>query len=264
MEHKLVELAKSLFDKDPFTPFLKKQIHQAEIEKDRSGMICSGSQLVAFYYLNQEQISKISKCVHAYEENEQLLLELNEEGLFFKTPIEDLNQYQLENKDQSKWSYLEKITFKNKIHIIGGGHVGLALSQLMNLLGFYVVLYDDREDLNTIEKNSFAHRKVKIEYEKISEEVPEDSNDCVVLMSFGYRTDELCIQQLIHRNYKYFGVMGSQEKMNKLFNSLLDQGFSKEDINNIYSPIGLQIKSKTPMEIAVSIAAEIIFVKNEN
>ena len=81
-------------------------------------------------------------------------------------------------------------------------------------------------------------------------------------MSFGYRTDAIALRQLIRRRWKYLGMLGSAEKVRTLFDDLRAEGFTEEELARVHAPIGLPIHSKTPEEIAVSIAAEIVRVKN--
>ncbi len=81
-------------------------------------------------------------------------------------------------------------------------------------------------------------------------------------MTVGYKFDEIVIRGLLDKDFKYFGVLGSKAKMATLFKNLTKEGFSKEKLNKIHTPIGLPINSRTPEEIAVSITAEIIAVKN--
>ena len=83
-------------------------------------------------------------------------------------------------------------------------------------------------------------------------------------MTFGYRTDEVALRALLGKDFKYLGVLGSKVKIVKMFKKLIAEGIAKEVLDQIHAPIGLQIKSQTTEEIAVSIAAEIIEVKNRN
>ena len=81
-------------------------------------------------------------------------------------------------------------------------------------------------------------------------------------MTLGYKSDEIVIRSLFEKDFKYFGVLGSKAKMKTLLTSLAKQGFPAERLKQIRTPIGLPINSRTPEEIAISIAAEIISVKN--
>ena len=163
---------------------------------------------------------------------------------------------------ETEWAYVESIIDQPRIVILGAGHVGLALSRTMHQLGFHVHLMDDRADLNTLSANQWAQERTVVDYAQIDEVIPEDPDLYVVLVSFGYRTDDILVRQLIRKKFKYLGMMGSVEKIKTLLEGLRRDGFTEEEIGRVRAPIGLPIGSKTPEEIAVSIAAEVIGVKN--
>ena len=81
-------------------------------------------------------------------------------------------------------------------------------------------------------------------------------------MTFGYRTDDLAVRSLLGRTFAYIGIMGSRKKILQMFQACRQEGIPEIIINGLHAPIGLDIKSHTPAEIAVSIAAEIIKMKN--
>ena len=81
-------------------------------------------------------------------------------------------------------------------------------------------------------------------------------------MTLGYVSDAVVIRQLADRDFKYFGVLGSRAKMGTLMKELRSEGIEEQRLSRIRTPIGLPINSRTPEEIAISIAAEIIAVKN--
>ena len=81
-------------------------------------------------------------------------------------------------------------------------------------------------------------------------------------MTIGYRFDEIVIRRLLGREFAYFGVLGSRAKMTSLLRGLAAEGFDTEELARLRTPAGFPINSRTPEEIAVSIAAEIIAVKN--
>ena len=111
--------------------------------------------------------------------------------------------------------------------------------------------------------NSFAHFRETVEFEKIEEHIPEGDDIYVVIMSFGYRTDETIVRRLVGKKFKYIGLMGSKEKISTLFAHLLADGFDKEKLEKIQAPVGIDIKSETTQEIAISVAAQLISVKNK-
>ena len=171
--------------------------------------------------------------------------------------------FKFQRKGENDFLYEEKLGYKNKLFIIGGGHCALALSELMSKMDFHISLFDDRADLNTLAKNEFVHEKKIIEtYENIGDFIESGKQHYVVVMTLGYKFDEIVIRNLLDKNFKYFGVLGSKAKMKTLLRNLENEGFDKEKLARIHTPIGLNINSRTPEEIAVSIAAEIIAVKN--
>ena len=113
-------------------------------------------------------------------------------------------------------------------------------------------------------QNNFAHSRQTVEFEQIDHYIPEGNDVYVVIMSFGYRTDDVIIRKLIDKNFKYIGVLGSKEKIATLFSKMVEDGFDKDRIARVYAPIGIDIKSETTQEIAISVAAQLIRVKNQN
>lgn len=261
MEHKLVELCKQELLYKDFEPFYKRQIHQASVPKNKSGMICSGEQTIAFYGLGQKDLSTIENINQSISENEYGVIQLNEKGIQFYLGLSQESKFE-SSMEVDKWLLKEDLGCLPELHIVGGGHVGLALSKLANELDFKIKVYDDRQGLNTMEQNQFGATIFVSSYEKIGDYISNGDNKYVVLMSFGYRTDKVILKQLINHQFKYLGMMGSKEKVKQLFQEMLEEGIDRSQIDKLHSPIGVPIKSETPAEIAISILAEIIKVKN--
>lgn len=238
------------------------QVHQKK-SPNSSGMICSGRQTVIFFQLTPEHYKFIRKIPVYLTKPRGRYLRISESDLYFTAKKKNHFSYKFEKKGENEFVYEEELGFKNKLFIIGGGHCALALSEIMAKMDFHISLFDDREDLNTLAKNDFVHEKKIIEsYEKIGEFIASGENVYVVVMTLGYKFDEIVIRKLFDKNFKYFGVLGSKAKMKTLLSSLEKEGFEKRKLEKIRTPIGLPIGSHTPEEIAVSIAAEIIAVKN--
>jgi len=255
MEYKLVEKAKILLQQNQEVIFLQEQFHDKEHIKNQSGMICSGSQKIVFMPLFEKDLAAIQSFDNP-----------SKKSFTITTDTFTVNDFELNEWnyiDENNWRYSRNIIQQNVIHIIGGGHCGLALSQLMNFLGFYVHICDDRENLNTIEQNNFANEKHLVSYENINQSLNVSANDYVVIMTIGYRTDKIVLKQLIHNKYKYLGLLGSAEKIKTLFEELKNENITETQLQQVFSPIGIDINSKTTQEIAVSIAAEIIKIKNK-
>ena len=255
MEHKLVELARSLMDKTEAFPFLKRQIHREGEARDRSGMICSGEQTVAFFRIGPADGAWVRAMVECTDA--QATIGFGPKGIRFMPG----SVAHATRGDEQVW-FSEGVSSQPIVAIVGGGHVGLALTRTMNLLGFHVVQFDHRERLEMMTANEWAHEKHVIDPARIEEHVPEDPELFVVLVSHGYRTDELVLRRLIRRRWKYLGMLGSKAKVEAMFAKLRADGFTDAELGRVHAPIGLPINSRTPEEIAVSIAAQIIGVKN--
>lgn len=265
MEVALVELAKLKIKKAKSTikSEIVEQVHQKN-SPDSSGMICSGKQTVVFFQLQPNDLKAVREIIDALVNYQSKILRIS--NLIFE--ISDLelnsNNFNFVRHGKNKFFYEEKLGLKNKLYIIGGGHCALALSELMAKMDFFILLFDDREELNTLAKNKFVHSKTVIDsYLKIGDFVESGTDVYVVVMTLGYKFDEIVIRQLFDKDFRYFGVLGSDAKMATLLRDLKKDGFDEEKINRIRTPIGLNINSRTPEEIAVSIAAEIIAVKND-
>ena len=258
MEKKLMDLSYDMMNQGATTPVLKRQVHQAELGKDRSGMICSGEQTVAFYFLYDERaIHLVSDILAAFDDQEQPLeLEFGSNGIRIVAAGER------RALNEGEWCYYEAVRAQPRIAIVGAGHVSLALSRQMDLLGFHVTVFDDRQGLNTWHANTYAQERKQVDYAEMGSHLPADPELHVVIASVGYRTDEIILRQLVRNRYKYIGMLGSTEKVRVMFEALRRDGYSAEELTRVHAPIGLPINSRTPEEIAVSIAAEIIRLKD--
>ncbi|HEV8080077.1 MAG TPA: XdhC family protein [Chitinophagaceae bacterium] len=263
MEHKFVEMAKEQLQAASYKLQVKQQIHDKAAAKNQSGMICSGEQTILIYRIQKKDINHIEKIIATLEQKKNGTLHLSTDGILFedKLPAKDF-VFSLKNEDD--WTYTENIGYKNHLYVVGGGHCALAFSKLMSEMDFYIHLFEDREGLNTMEANNYVHEKTVVkDYSDLAQQIPSGENNYVVVMTFGYRTDDIAIRALMQKQFKYFGLLGSKKKIEKMFAEYRKEGIEEEVLTKIYSPIGISIKSQSPEEIAISIAAEIIEVKNE-
>lgn len=243
-------------------PQLIKQVHQKN-SPDASGMICSGRQTVILKVFTRSDVDKVAAIVDLLSSCERPLMIMTEEVFAAgipECPAEADPQF---SRSHKSFTYSEVLGPKNELFVIGGGHCSLALSELMSKLDFRITIFDDRPELNTIEKNRFAHDIQIIEsYKNIDDLVTDGPDVYVVIMTIGYATDEIAIRALVEKETKYLGVLGSKAKMKVLLKTLEKEGVDPTLLSRIHTPIGLPINSHSPEEIAVSIAAEIISIKN--
>ena len=262
MEHKFVELAKEILLSADIRPFAKKQFHNKSAAKNQSGMICSGEQTILLFPLNVDHLNEINKITACLRKRNEGILTLSQDEISFAETIS--TDAGFDYYSETDWRYSEIIGRKEKIYIIGGGHCSLALSRVMKWLGFSVHVFDNRTGLNTLDENEFAdEKKIVDDFSSLSELIPEGDH-YVVVMTFGYRTDDISVRALIEHKFAYFGVLGSESKIEKLFSEWRDSGIEEAKLNKIKAPAGVKVNSQTPEEIAVSIAAEIIAVRNSD
>jgi xanthine dehydrogenase accessory factor len=264
MEHKFVEMARQRLQAQSTTEpiHLKKQFHNKSAAANQSGMICSGEQTILLYQVLPKDITTVQHIITSLQQYGNGTLQLSPDGLQFSSQAPDTDHYFLMSAEND-WLYREKTGYKNHLYIIGAGHCGLALSQMMCEMDFFIHLYDDRPDVKTLVDNSYAHeKKIISDYNQLREHIPSGSNIYVVVMTVGYRTDDMAIRALWDRPFRYFGVLGSKSKIEKMFADYEAEGIPSEKLQVIHAPVGLAIHSQTPEEIAVSIAAEIIQEKN--
>lgn len=256
-EFNLVEQAKILAQEGLETPFFKNQIHR-DNETDSSGMICAGEQLVLFYPMEKKHIPVIQTII---KEDKGVLTITKDCFELAKAATLDKDM-SFKQTDTGSWEYRENVNRKSYVYLIGGGHVGLATARLLNTLDFEVSMFDQRENLNTFEANSFSATKKIIDYNEIDKHIPQTDNTYIVILTHAFETDSLIFSKLLDKNYKYIGLLGSKAKINAIFKNLEKKGCDKTLLQQADAPIGLPINSKTPAEIAVSIAAKIIKIKN--
>ncbi|SFW86927.1 XdhC family protein [Chitinophaga sancti] len=260
MEHKFVEMAKEQLTQEAELSTVRRQVHDKSSPKDQSGMICSGAQTILLYRVrscDEPLIQQIIDCLVHFKKG---VLALSPAGLNFSAGTGSLKFIMHGPED---WSYTEPMGYRDHLYLAGGGHCSLAFSRIMSMLDFYIHVYDNRPQLNTFLENDFAHEKIIVEdYSLLKDLIPEGAHHYVVVMTMGYRSDDLVIRALLHKQFRYLGVLGSQAKIKQLFEEYKAAGIPAQVLHNIHAPIGMPISSRTPEEIAISIAAEIIRERN--
>ena len=262
MEHKFVELAKQRMNEECISPTVIKQFHDKEAAKNQSGMICSGQQTILLYPVTNKDLVPISNIIQCLEDGQDATLQLSPGGIVFSSSIIP-EHYQFEFSDDDNWRYSERLGFGNQLFIVGGGHCSLALTAIMSTMDFFITVIDDRKELNTLVENEYAHKRCFVKsYEELRTIIPGDNNTYIVVMTIGYRTDYIALEALKDKQYKYLGVLGSSAKITRMLTDFKNNHEDSSLLNRIHGPVGISINSQTPAEIAVSIAAEIISIKN--
>lgn len=266
MEHKFVETARNKLRVDSLESGvidIKKQVHDKTVAKNQSGMICSGEQTILLYTVPTSDKQTIDQVIFSLQSNKNGTLTLSPSGIQFDAIVPSTD-YVFKMQSEEEWVYKEKTGYKNQLFIVGGGHCSLALSKLMCTMDFYIRVYDDRSALKTMLENDAAHEKHFIDtYDSLCSLIESGQNHYVLIMTFGYRSDDIAVRALMEKDFKFFGLLGSKTKVEKLFDEYRKAGIKEDLLQRIHTPVGLSINSQTPEEIAVSIAGEMIKVKNE-
>ncbi len=258
MEFAMVEDAKNELQQHTSSNiYITRKIHRGT-KPESSGMVCSGEQTIAFIPLKTTHLPIIEDLI-AHPNG---TLNISESGLTYQKDSYLCSKLSFQKTDESHWIYKEQILRDSKLYIIGAGHVGAATSKLCQQVGFNVVLFDNRPHLNTFENNTKIANKHIIDYNTISDFIEEGTHVYVVIMTHGYKDDKIILAQLLNKKFKFLGVLGSRVKIKIMFKALLKEGFLQDVLDKIHAPLGLFIKSETPEEIAVSIAAQLIKIKN--
>ena len=155
--------------------------------------------------------------------------------------------------------FLEPVMPLPRLVIAGAGHIGRALSHLGRLLDFEVTVIDDRKEYaNPVNLPDADHIIVKDIGEAMKEE-KKDGNTYIAIVTRGHNHDADALRPCIGSSAAYVGMMGSKKKVAKMHEDFIrNKWATEEQWQEIYTPIGLEIGSKTIEEIAVSIAAQLV------
>ena len=159
--------------------------------------------------------------------------------------------------------FVEPVLPAPKIIIIGGGHVGKAVAHLAKWLGFRVAVSDDRTEFCTPEMNPDADEFFPVEMTDLAKHTNINRQTYLILTTRGVGVDVPGLPALLATRAAYIGVIGSRRRWLTTVKGLKDNGLDVETIARIHSPVGLELQAETPEEIAVSIMAEIIMLRNK-
>jgi len=233
------------------------------LSEKASGLICSGSQIIAANLFTPKDLTMVKEIRSAYRLGKNVILNLDSTGLTVR-PIESSEKRRFEFTASVKgmWSYEENLSLTDTILIAGSGHVGIALRKIMSELDFRILIYDDRKTPLFKFKKFTGCRLIVDDYSHILTHLRNIKINYAVIVTTGFESDKVVLKNLINMNLKYLGLMGTKAKIKKIFNEAAEEGISKVLLEKVYAPVGLDINSNTPEEIAISIAAEIIKIRN--
>jgi len=145
--------------------------------------------------------------------------------------------------------------------VLGAGHIASPLCKMAKLVGFRVVIVDDREDYANVQRFPQADRILAEPFVEVLRDFPLNSHTYVVLVTRGHVFDKDCLREIIDKPVAYIGMIGSVTRLQAVFHLLEKEGVDSSMLERVHGPIGLPIGARTPEEIAVSILSEVISVR---
>ncbi len=157
--------------------------------------------------------------------------------------------------------FVEAYTTPPQMVLCGGGHVSKAIAPLAANLGFRVFVTDDREEFANPDRFPEADIIVAEKPESALPQLPINPNTFIIIATRGHRYDNVALEAAALTPAKYVGLLGSKRKTILIYEDLMRSGLPIERIREIRSPVGLDVRGRTPEEIAVSIMAEVLMFR---
>ncbi len=158
--------------------------------------------------------------------------------------------------------FIEVLRLKPTLLIAGAGHIAQPLAELGHLMGFRTVVCDDRADLLSRQRFPHADELLAMDLADLAQQVSVNSRTSVVIVTRGHLDDATVLRQVVSTPAAYIGMIGSRNKVRKVFENLLADGVPADKLAQVHAPIGLRTGGQTPAEIALSIMAEILLVQH--
>jgi xanthine dehydrogenase accessory factor len=158
--------------------------------------------------------------------------------------------------------YLELRRPIRELVVVGAGHVAQPMAHLGALLGYRVIVLDDRPDFATRERFPDAYRLVRADFSDPFADVALHDRSYLLLVTRGHKYDYECLVRALRMDPPpaYLGMIGSRRRVRATYVQLLEEGFDHDALARIHAPVGLDIGAETPEEIAVAVAAELVML----
>ena len=157
--------------------------------------------------------------------------------------------------------FVEPLRPYDILYLFGAGHVSKFVAPLANMVGFRVVVIDDRREFANKERFKEADEIIVLPFSEVFKKINISSSSYIAIITRGHIQDLNVLREALKRSDGYIGMIGSIRKREKIYQALMEEGVLDERLKQVHSPIGLDIEAETPEEIAVSIVAELIRVR---
>jgi xanthine dehydrogenase accessory factor len=159
--------------------------------------------------------------------------------------------------------FVEPILPPATLVVIGAGHVGKAVAHLAKWLGYRVVVNDDRPEFCNPETVPDADEYLPFTMDKLPEHIKINKRTILILTTRGSNVDSAGLAPLLESAAGYIGVIGSRRRWATTVKAMKAKGISEEKIARVHSPMGLELQAETPEEIAISIMAEVLMIRDK-
>lgn len=171
---------------------------------------------------------------------------------------------ELSPKIQERFLFLEPVFPLPQLVIAGAGHIGQAISHLGHLLNFEVTVIDDRPEFANRERLPDADHIIVDNIGKAIQNFSISPDTYIVIVTRGHKHDAEALKACISSGAAYIGMIGSARKIKLMRHQFLEEGWAtSSQFDRVFAPIGIPIHSKTVEEIAISIAAQMVFVRGQ-
>ncbi len=157
--------------------------------------------------------------------------------------------------------FIDVIVPQATLLLIGAGHVAVPLAEMARMLGFRIVVFDDRAEYANRDRFPQADEVLVDEFGAGLRKLDITQNTWVVIATRSHESDAAALRAVIGSPAAYIGLLGSRRKVSLIFKALREAGVGEEQLARVYAPVGLDLGADTPEEIAVSIMAEMVMVR---
>lgn len=159
--------------------------------------------------------------------------------------------------------FIEPILPQLTLYIFGAGHISLSISKMAKMVGFRVVVIDDRAEFANSERFPEADEIFAEDFSAALSRLRINGSSYIAIVTRGHQFDEKVLEWAVKTEARYIGMIGSKKKNRVIFTHLQSKGICKDVLERVHAPIGLEIGAETPEEIALSIVAELITIKRQ-
>lgn len=158
--------------------------------------------------------------------------------------------------------FVESLKQPAHLVICGAGHVAQQVILLAGKVGFTVTVLEDRVSFAGEALRAGADQVICDSFENALKQIPGSEDTYFLVVTRGHRYDRVCLEAILKKPYAYVGMMASRGRSALLKKQMEEDGFDRKVLDEIHTPVGLDIHAETPEEIAVSIVSELIKEKN--